>query len=154
MIYLLMWKGRNLYLKQQKYNGGKLTMNEELEIKEPTENPLTEEKPARTFKVVKRKNVTRLKNSGIADDFVEASVEGKAIPKNKRKALYHEDDSLEDMEQATADLIADSSRKILRKMEEDENAHLEELVARTYAPRQKERVINEKKMVRNIINMV
>ena len=127
-----------------------------LEVKAPEESlsEPTAEKTTRTFKVVKRKGTTKIKNAGIADDFVEASVDGKPIPKNKRKALYHEDDDIEDMEQATADLIADSSRKILKKMEEDENERLDELVSRTYAPRQKERIINEKKMVRNIINMV
>ena len=107
----------------------------------------------KNFKVTKKKSV-RIKNEGIATDFVNASVEGKEIAKNRKKELYKSDDSVDDMETATANLLADSSRKVITKMEEEENSRLNELLNKTYSPRTKGKSISERKMVEAIINIV
>jgi hypothetical protein len=107
----------------------------------------------KNFKVTKKKSV-RIKNEGIATDFVNASVEGKEIAKNRKKELYKSDDSVDEMETATANLLADSSRKVISKMEEEENSRLNELLSKTYSPRTKSKSISERKMVEAILNIV
>ena len=107
----------------------------------------------KNFKVAKKKSV-RIKNEGIATDFVNASVEGKEIAKNRKKELYKSDDSVDEMETATANLLADSSRKVISKMEEEENSRLNELLNKTYSPRTKSKSISERKMVEAILNIV
>lgn len=107
----------------------------------------------KNFKVAKKKTV-KLKNEGIATDFVNASVEGKEIARNRKKELYKSDDSVDEMETATANLLADSSRKVIGKMEEEENSRLNELLAKTYSPRKKGKSVSERKMVEAILNIV
>lgn len=107
----------------------------------------------KNFKVAKKKTV-KLKNEGIATDFVNASVEGKEIARNRKKELYKSDDSVDEMETATANLLADSSRKVIGKMEEEENSRLNELLAKTYSPRKKGKYVSERKMVEAILNIV
>ena len=107
----------------------------------------------KNFKVAKKKSV-RIKNEGIATDFVNASVEGKEIARNRKKELYKSDDSVDEMETATANLLADSSRKVISKMEEEENSRLNELLSKTYSPRTKSKSISERKMVEAILNIV
>ena len=82
----------------------------------------TVSKSVKKIKVAKKKTV-KIKNEGIATDFVKASVEGKQIARNRKKSLYKNGDSIEDMERATADLLTDSSRKVISKMEDEENNH-------------------------------
>lgn len=107
----------------------------------------------KNFKVAKKKTV-KLKNEGMATDFVNASVEGKEIARNRKKELYKSDDSVDEMETATANLLADSSRKVIGKMEEEENSRLNELLAKTYSPRKKGKSVSERKMVEAILNIV
>lgn len=111
-------------------------------------------KPVKKFKVAKKKSV-KIKHDGIATDFVKASVEGKQIARNRKKSLYKSDDSIEDMERATADLLTDSSRKVISKMEDEENNRLNELLDKTYSPRKKDTAVgSEKKIVKSVINIV
>ena len=117
-----------------------------------TQNDSTEV-TVKDFKVTKKKSV-KIKNEGIATDFVNASVEGKEIARNRKKELYKSDDSVDDMETATANLLADSSRKVISKMEEEENSRLKELMERTYSPRKKCKSISERKMVKALTNIV
>ena len=113
----------------------------------------TVSKSVKKIKVAKKKTV-KIKNEGIATDFVKASVEGKRIARNRKKSLYKSGDSIEDMERATADLLTDSSRKVISKMEDEENNRLNELLSKTYSPRRKNKKTDEKKIIKNAINIV
>lgn len=127
--------------------------NEVIEKETVTVGEGESQEVVRNFKVVSKKK-TKLKHEGIADDFVDASVNGKQIARNRKKQLFNEDDDVETMEKATAELISDSSRKIFKKIEEDENNRLNEILERVYTPTKKKTKMSESKLVKSLINIV
>ena len=86
----------------------------------------------REIKVSKGKSV-KLKHEGISTDF-EKSIEGKELGKYKKKSLYKDDDTVDEMEKNTVELLADSSRKLIRRAEKSENEKIKELVNKEYSP--------------------
>ena len=50
--------------------------------------------------------------------------------------IYKKSDSVEDMAKATVDLISESSRSLLKNLENQENEQLNVMLRRTYVPRQ------------------
>lgn len=78
---------------------------------------------------------TKLKNTGGASDIFEIAETGKTKSK-KVHQIYKKSDSVEDMAKATVDLISESSRSLLKNLENQENEQLNVMLRRTYVPRQ------------------
>ena len=78
---------------------------------------------------------TKLKNTGGASDIFEIAETGKTKSK-KVHQIYKKSDSVEDMAKATVDLISESSRSLLKNLENQENEPLNVMLRRTYVPRQ------------------
>ena len=122
--------------------------NEKTELE--NSNSKTEE--IREFKISKKKSV-KLKHEGISKDFEDA-IEGKEVGKFKKKALYSETDTVEDMEYNTVELLADSSRKLIKRAEKNENEKIKELVNKEYAPSSTEdENIDEEELLRSALNI-
>ena len=123
--------------------------NEKTELE--NSNSKTEES-VREFKVSKKKSV-KLKHEGISKDFEDA-IEGKEVGKFKKKALYSETDTVEDMEYNTVELLADSSRKLIKRAEKSENEKIKELVNKEYAPSSTEdENVDEEELLRSALNI-
>ena len=131
-------------------------MNEMIPLNDVTSkvDSIDNKPPIKKIKVTKKKTV-KIKHDGIATDFVKSSVDGKSIARNRKKSLYKSDDSVEDMEKITADLLTDSSRKVISKMEDEENRHLTKLLNNTYSPKKiGNKKISEKKIIKTAINVI
>lgn len=77
---------------------------------------------------------TKLKTTGGASDLFEIAETGK--PKSKKvHQIYRKSDSVEDMAKSTVDLMADSTRVVLKEFNDHENDKLSNLVNKNYSPR-------------------
>ena len=83
--------------------------------------------------ILSKKKSVKLKHDGISDDF-EKAIEGKEIGRYKKKSLYKDTDTVDDMEKNTVELLADSSRKLIKRAEKSENEKIKELVNKEYTP--------------------
>ena len=90
------------------------------------------EEDFREIKVSKKKSV-KLKHDGISEDF-EKAIDGKEIGRYKKKSLYKDTDTVDEMTDETIELIADSSRKLIKRAEKSENEKIKELVNKEYSP--------------------
>lgn len=106
----------------------------------------------REFKVSKKKSV-KLKHDGISEDF-EKAIDGKEIGRYKKKSLYKDTDTVDDMEKETVELLADSSRKLIKRSEKYENDKIKELVNREYSPStSSDTDEDQEEMLRSAINI-
>jgi len=100
---------------------------------EESTTDLVEAKPIKINAIATPK--TKLKNTGGASDLFEIAETGKTKSK-KVHQIYKKTDSVEDMAKSTVDLVAESSRQLLKNINNQENNQLDYLVNRVYNPRQ------------------
>lgn len=75
--------------------------------------------------------------NGLSRELIELA-EGEVDFNAKPKAIYKETDTVEQMARQTADLLADSARRLIASAQSDEKEILNILVDKSYAPRRYE----------------
>lgn len=72
--------------------------------------------------------------NNLSKDLIELAEEGE-LKDNHPKAIYKETDTVEQMARQTADLLADSARRLIASAQKDEKEILNILADKTYFPR-------------------
>ena len=102
---------------------------------------------------VKVATPAKTKKSGVAENFINRSTGVKKV--RRKKTVFHVGDSVEDMEKSTVDLLADSSRKIIKTLEQEENRRINDILGRSYVPTKHENDIKSQELlVRSKLNLV
>ena len=105
--------------------------------------------------VVKQKKKTRLKTNGEAGAKAISNVAAGKKNDSGKLAIYHKGDSVEKMEQATADLIAGSSRRLFELAEEKENDRIKHYLSKRYVPKsERGHQVSEEDLLRARLNMI
>ena len=113
------------------------------------EEPITKEEVSFNISTISNPKTRRTKAKNAVNDLVEIVETGK--PSGKiHKAYENNNNSIKDFATNTVDLMAESSRTILKEMDKQENEIMNDLVNRVYKPTIK--VDETKSDVDNVMN--
>ena len=104
---------------------------EEIEVKTDYE-PTVKEEVEFNISTVANPKTRRTRAKNTVNDLVEIVENGK--PSGKIHKAYKNNDTVKEFASNTADLMAESSRRILSEMDKQENEMMNELVNRVYKP--------------------